>query len=328
MAVDDFNLEVHEGECFSFLGPSGCGKSTTLRMVAGFEDLSEGEIELCGKLVSSKEKNLYIPPEERGLGMVVQSFDNVLAEAVIFQTKLEDFGDQFSSIGQVSDQITEVKSEISQSVLQAQTEVEALKGVSQQVEDSFGEMGSTFAGLQEDIGKIKQCMSKIVSIADQTNILAINASIEAARAGEQGKGFAVVATEVKKLADEIKGLIAEVDSNVKAVENGTDRLNGSIQASQNTLGRGVENVQKTSEMFGKIIQAAEGASAVQGEISKVVDSSQESLGSVRSFFDKIRDQYQEVVKHIERANVLGTTKSAMFEDVDNMLSQIPPIVKE
>ena len=74
VAVDDFNLEVHEGECFSFLGPSGCGKSTTLRMVAGFEDLSEGEIELCGKLVSSKEKNLYIPPEDRGLGMVFQSF--------------------------------------------------------------------------------------------------------------------------------------------------------------------------------------------------------------------------------------------------------------
>ena len=74
VAVDDFNLSVHEGECFSFLGPSGCGKSTTLRMVAGFEDLSEGEIELCGKLVSSKEKNLYIPPEERGLGMVFQSF--------------------------------------------------------------------------------------------------------------------------------------------------------------------------------------------------------------------------------------------------------------
>ena len=74
VAVDDFNLEVHEGECFSFLGPSGCGKSTTLRMIAGFEDLTEGEIELCGKLVSSRKKNLYIPPEERGLGMVFQAF--------------------------------------------------------------------------------------------------------------------------------------------------------------------------------------------------------------------------------------------------------------
>lgn len=73
-AVDDFNIEIKEGECFSFLGPSGCGKTTTLRMIAGFEDLSEGEIELCGRLVSSRAKNLYIPPEERDLGMVFQAF--------------------------------------------------------------------------------------------------------------------------------------------------------------------------------------------------------------------------------------------------------------
>ena len=73
-AVDDFNFSVHEGECFSFLGPSGCGKSTTLRMIAGFEDLSEGEIELCGRPVSVKSRNLYVPPEERGLGMVFQAF--------------------------------------------------------------------------------------------------------------------------------------------------------------------------------------------------------------------------------------------------------------
>ena len=74
VAVDDFNLNVQEGECFSFLGPSGCGKSTTLRMIAGFEDLSEGEIELCGRPVSVKSKNLYVPPEDRGLGMVFQAF--------------------------------------------------------------------------------------------------------------------------------------------------------------------------------------------------------------------------------------------------------------
>ncbi|MEM1483605.1 ABC transporter ATP-binding protein [Oscillospiraceae bacterium PP1C4] len=73
-AVDNFNLEIEEGECFSFLGPSGCGKTTTLRMIAGFEDLSDGEIHLCGKPVSIKKKNLYVPPEERGLGMVFQAF--------------------------------------------------------------------------------------------------------------------------------------------------------------------------------------------------------------------------------------------------------------
>ncbi len=73
-AVDNFNLAVNQGECFSFLGPSGCGKTTTLRMIAGFEDLSEGEIYLGGKPVSIRSKNLYVPPEDRGLGMVFQAF--------------------------------------------------------------------------------------------------------------------------------------------------------------------------------------------------------------------------------------------------------------
>ena len=73
-AVDKLNLSIEKGECFSFLGPSGCGKTTTLRMVAGFEDLDEGEIEVGGKLISSKAKNFYVPPEHRGFGMVFQAF--------------------------------------------------------------------------------------------------------------------------------------------------------------------------------------------------------------------------------------------------------------
>ena len=203
----------------------------------------------------------------RELGLISSSFNSVLGETENFQSRLEDFGNHFASISQVSDEFTTVKTEISESVLQAQTEVEDLKNVSQQVETHFGEMGSTFSDLQRDMEKIKQCMSKIISIADQTNILAINASIEAARAGEQGKGFAVVATEVKKLADEIKGLVAEVDSSVKAVEHGTDRLNDSIVTSQQTLGESVEKVRETSEMFDRIIKAADGAAFVQSEIS-------------------------------------------------------------
>jgi iron(III) transport system ATP-binding protein len=73
-AVDNVNLTIREGECFSFLGPSGCGKTTTLRLIAGFEDLSSGEIWLGGRPVSIKEKGFYVPPEKRGLGMVFQAF--------------------------------------------------------------------------------------------------------------------------------------------------------------------------------------------------------------------------------------------------------------
>lgn len=73
-AVDRLNLEIERGECFSMLGPSGCGKTTTLRMVAGFEDLDDGEIHVGERLLSSKSKKYYLPPEKRDFGMVFQAF--------------------------------------------------------------------------------------------------------------------------------------------------------------------------------------------------------------------------------------------------------------
>jgi iron(III) transport system ATP-binding protein len=73
-AVDRLNLHIAQGECVAMLGPSGCGKTTTLRMVAGFDDLDEGEIRVGDKLLSSRSKKFYLPPENRNFGMVFQAF--------------------------------------------------------------------------------------------------------------------------------------------------------------------------------------------------------------------------------------------------------------
>lgn len=262
------------------------------------------------------------------LSVVSKSFDQVLHESENFQERLQDFGDTFSSINQASGQFTEVKSEIAQSVSQAQNGVEELKNSSREVESHFGEMEHTFGDFMEAVKNIKKCTGKIVTIADQTNMLALNATIEAARAGEQGKGFAVVAVEVKALADEIKKLVAEVNASIGDVEQGTDKLNESISASQQALEASIDKVNDTYEMFDKITQAAEGAKTVQEEISGVIDQSSSSLQSLCGFFDQTREHYQKVMEHIEYASKLGTTKSAMFEDIDLMMSQIPPIIEE
>ena len=73
-AVNDFDLVVEDGEFVSILGPSGCGKTTTLRMVAGFERATEGEIYIGDECVSSSLKNKFVPPEKRDIGMVFQSY--------------------------------------------------------------------------------------------------------------------------------------------------------------------------------------------------------------------------------------------------------------
>ncbi|MDO4204762.1 MAG: ABC transporter ATP-binding protein [Selenomonadaceae bacterium] len=73
-AVGDFNIDIQEGEFISFLGPSGCGKTTTLRMVAGFERATEGNIIIDDRIVSSSDQGIFVPPEKRGVGMVFQSY--------------------------------------------------------------------------------------------------------------------------------------------------------------------------------------------------------------------------------------------------------------
>ena len=73
-AVNDVSFEVDQGEIVALLGPSGCGKTTILRCIAGFEQPTSGEVYIDNHLVSSGEKGLLTPVENRGLGFVHQSY--------------------------------------------------------------------------------------------------------------------------------------------------------------------------------------------------------------------------------------------------------------
>ena len=74
IAVEDFNLSVGKGEFVTLLGPSGCGKTTTLRSIAGLEKLDAGEIRIGQNIVVSADKNIFLDPEKREIGMVFQSY--------------------------------------------------------------------------------------------------------------------------------------------------------------------------------------------------------------------------------------------------------------
>jgi len=262
------------------------------------------------------------------LDLIHRSFGSVLSEAEQFQGRLQEFSRAFEEIGQVSGGFASVRDQIALSVTQAQDGMESLKVKSKGLEADFGRMASTFDEFQAAVDNIKQCMNRIVSIADQTNILALNASIEAARAGEAGKGFAVVATEVKELVGEIKDLAAEVHNGIDNVEHGSEQLSASIGNSRQALEQNIQHVSQTDVLFDQITQAAEGAVSVQGEISGAITRSQASFQTVYGFFDRIKSLYREVMEHIERASSLGTTKSSMFEDIDNLMAQIPPILQK
>jgi iron(III) transport system ATP-binding protein len=73
-AIDDISLEARQGSFYTLLGPSGCGKTSLLRCVAGLEQPEEGEIAIAGETVYSSQRNIFVPPHRRHIGMVFQSY--------------------------------------------------------------------------------------------------------------------------------------------------------------------------------------------------------------------------------------------------------------
>ena len=95
--VKGVDLSIKDGEFVALLGPSGCGKTTTLRMIAGLEEPTKGEVSIAGELVSAPEKKVFVPPEDRHLGMVFQSYavwpHMSVAQNVGYPLKLAGKGD-------------------------------------------------------------------------------------------------------------------------------------------------------------------------------------------------------------------------------------------
>ena len=140
------------------------------------------------------------------------------------------------------------------------------------------------AQLSEHAQAITQIMNVISDIADQTNLLALNAAIEAARAGEAGRGFAVVADEVRKLAEKTMASTNDVSSAIKAIQESTAKSMEAVDGAVNQIGQAtglandsgralqeiVATVESTADQVHAIAAASEEQSATSQEINQSI----------------------------------------------------------
>jgi methyl-accepting chemotaxis protein len=133
-----------------------------------------------------------------------------------------------------------------------------------EIAEDIAESSTLIAQLGERSEQITAIVNTIRAIADQTNLLALNAAIEAARAGEQGRGFAVVADEVRQLAARTSGSTAEISSMIGLIQSETRQA---IKSMEGTRGRAAEGVELANQAGTVILQIRDGASEAVDAVS-------------------------------------------------------------
>ncbi len=149
--------------------------------------------------------------------------------------------------------------------------------------------------------QIGQIIEVIEGIAEQTNLLALNAAIEAARAGEQGRGFAVVADEVRKLAEKSQESIGKIQIIIKDIKNATNIAVTSVNEATDAISKQNEAVQNTSRIFKDILEVVD---MIANEIQEISNST-----------DGVKNSGENILQDMERILAVSEETAASTEEV-------------
>ncbi|MCJ7978491.1 methyl-accepting chemotaxis protein (plasmid) [Aeromonas veronii] len=215
------------------------------------------------------------------------------------------------SIGHISDNTVDViKSAIDSKQMAEEGELFAQKTVAEmnKIVENVNQSSNFMQALDEQSHKIADIVNVIKKIADQTNLLALNAAIEAARAGEQGRGFAVVADEVRKLAERTKLSTQDIATMIEAIRNGTMQAVESMVQGTVMVNEGMELVRNTGNSM----------ATIHGSTDNV-------LAAIDGISTSLREQSyanNEIAKSVENIAQMSERNYAAIRDVVSSADQI------
>jgi methyl-accepting chemotaxis protein len=312
-------------------------------------DIAQGEGDLTKRVpVNGNDEisqlgtyfNLFIEKLQKMIGKVAHVTDKVASASVELSATAEEISKGTDTLTSRASQTAAAVEEMNATVSQvaqnsgkaatlAQETVKTAKDGGTVVSDTINGMQhlsdavSNSATIIAELGKSSDQIGEIVrvieDIADQTNLLALNAAIEAARAGEQGRGFAVVADEVRKLAERTTKATKEIGDMIRQIQQDTRGAVDSMQQGTQKVSGGVELVNKTGEALTRIVQMVSESADMIRQIA--VASEEQSVAT-----QQIANDIENVAK-VTKESASGANESAKAShDLSQLAVELQGIV--
>ena len=209
--------------------------------------------------------------------------------------------------------------ELSASIEEIKRQVNETSAVVNQATTATRETTETVSGLSHSAQKIGDVVSLIQAIAEQTNLLALNATIEAARAGEHGKGFAVVASEVKELANQTSKATEEIASQIQDIQTATDQAVAAIQGIANTM----EQVNKYTETISSAVDEQGTATyEISRNVTQAANGTQQVAGNMSDLSTSIAETTQSVDEVERSSSDVARQTDQLRNEVDSFLNGV------